>query len=156
MPSEPSPPQVEFTLEFKRNLRALSKKYRHIRSDLQAVLEQLQADEFIGDRIAGTRYTVFKVRVRNSDIQKGKRAGYRLIYQVKTPTLVILVTLYSKLDQADISAEQIRRILTEFDEEFGSQMPCNHAQRTAQGLSVCGHPRQSESREPKHEFRQRG
>ncbi|MBC8493000.1 MAG: hypothetical protein H8D43_04365 [Chloroflexi bacterium] len=29
------------------------------------------------------------------------------------------VTIYSKLDQADISAEQIRRILTEFDEHFG-------------------------------------
>jgi mRNA-degrading endonuclease RelE of RelBE toxin-antitoxin system len=56
---------------------------------------------------------VFKVRVRNSDISKGKSSGYRLIYHVKTPTLVILVTIYSKLDQADISAEEIRRILTE-------------------------------------------
>ena len=31
---------------------------------------------------------------------------------LKTPTNIILVTIYSKLDQADISAEQIRRILT--------------------------------------------
>jgi mRNA-degrading endonuclease RelE of RelBE toxin-antitoxin system len=56
-----------------------------------------------------------KVRVRNSDISKGKSSGYRLIYHVPGPTLVILVTLYSKLDQADISADQIRRILIEFD-----------------------------------------
>ena len=40
----------------------------------------------------------------------------RLLYHVAKPTSVILVTLYSKLDQADISAEQIRRILIEFDE----------------------------------------
>ncbi len=119
MPSEPPQVRVEFTPEFKRNLRALSKKYRHIRSDVQLVLEQLQAGEFIGDHIPGTHYTVFKARVRNSDIQKGKSAGYRLIYQVKAPALVVLVTIYSKLDQADISAEQIRRILTEFDEHFG-------------------------------------
>jgi addiction module RelE/StbE family toxin len=114
MPSEPPRLRVEFTPEFKRNLRALSKKYRHIHSDVQPVIEQLQAGEFVGDRIPRTQYMVFKVRVRNSDIQKGKSAGYRLIYQVKEPTLVVLVTLYSKLDQADISAEQIRRILAEF------------------------------------------
>jgi len=83
------------------------------------VLEQLQAGEFIGDQIPGTRHTVFKARVRNSDIPKGKSAGYRLIYQVKAPTLVVLVTIYSKLDQADISAQQIRRILTEFNEHGG-------------------------------------
>jgi mRNA-degrading endonuclease RelE of RelBE toxin-antitoxin system len=114
MPSEPPQVRVEFTPEFKRNLRALSKKYRHIHSDVQPVIEQLQAGGFVGDRIPRTQYVVFKVRVRNSDIQKGKSAGYRLIYQVKEPTLVVLVTLYSKLDQADISAEQIRRISAEF------------------------------------------
>jgi Cytotoxic translational repressor of toxin-antitoxin stability system len=96
MPSESSRVQVEFTPEFKRNLRALSKKYRHIRSDVQPVLEQLQAGEFVGDQIPGTRYTVFKVRVRNRDIRKGKSAGYRLIYQVKSPRSVVLVTIYSK------------------------------------------------------------
>jgi len=81
------------------------------------VIEQIEAGQFIGDRIRGTNYAVFKVRVRNSDIQRGKSAGYRLIYQVKDPTWAILVTIYSKLDQSDISAEQIRRIVTEFDKE---------------------------------------
>jgi hypothetical protein len=41
---------------------------------------------------------------------------YRIIYQVKTPVYVVLVTLYSKLDQADISAEQIRRVVSEFEQ----------------------------------------
>ena len=118
MPSESSksvPVQVEFTPEFKRNLRALSKKYRHIRSDVQPVIDQLQAGEVMGDQVPGTHYTIFKVRIRNSDIQKGKRSGYRLIYHVKTSKNIILVTIYSKLNQADISAEQIRRTLIGFD-----------------------------------------
>ncbi len=119
MPSEPAEPvQVEYTPEFKRNLRVLAKKYRHIWSDVQPVINRLQAGEVIGDQVSGTRYTIFKVRVQNSDIQKSKRSGYRLIYHLKTPTSIILVTIYSKLDQADISAEQIRRILKEFDEHF--------------------------------------
>jgi mRNA-degrading endonuclease RelE of RelBE toxin-antitoxin system len=43
MPNEKSvPAQVRFTPEFKRNLRALSKKYRHIRSDVQPVTDQSQ------------------------------------------------------------------------------------------------------------------
>jgi len=60
--SEPVPVQVEFTPEFKRNLRALSKKYRHIRSDFQPVIDQLQAGEVMGDQVPGTHYTIFKVQ----------------------------------------------------------------------------------------------
>lgn len=119
MPNEPTEPvQVEYTPEFKRNLRALAKKYRHIRSDVQPVIDQLWAGEIIGDQVPRTRYTIFKVRVRNSDIRRGKRSGYRLIYHLKTPTNVILVTIYSKLEQADVSAKQIRRILIEFNEHL--------------------------------------
>lgn len=119
MPSEPARPiQVEYTPEFKRNLRGLAKKYRHVRSDVEPVITQLQVGEFIGDQVRGTSYTIFKARVQNSDIQKGKSSGYRLIYQVKTPAEVVLVTIYSKLDQGDISPEQIRRILREFYNPF--------------------------------------
>lgn len=53
MPSEPAEPvQVEYTPEFKRNLRVLAKKYRHIRSDVQPVIDQLRAGEIIGDQSA--------------------------------------------------------------------------------------------------------
>ena len=65
--------QVEFTPEFKRNLRALSKKYRHVRSDVQPVIEQLESGEVFGNQVPKIRYAIFKVRIRNSDIQKGKR-----------------------------------------------------------------------------------
>ena len=34
---------VRYTPEFKRNLRILARKHRHIRDDLQAVLKQIQA-----------------------------------------------------------------------------------------------------------------
>ena len=91
----------------------MSKKYHHIRSDIQPILEAIQAGEFLGDRIPGTEYVVFKVRGRNRDIEKGKRSGYRLIYQVKSPPSVLLLTIYSKLDQGDISANQIREIISE-------------------------------------------
>ncbi len=107
--------EIKFTLEFKRNLRALSRKYRHIRSDIQPVIEQIKNGEIVGDQIPRVKYTVFKVRVQNSDIRKGKRSGYRFIYYFKTKSEIILVTIYSKLEQSDISTKQIQQILQDYD-----------------------------------------
>ncbi|WP_333343436.1 type II toxin-antitoxin system RelE/ParE family toxin [Microcoleus sp. Aus8_D4] len=59
----------------------------------------------------GTGYTVFKVRLKNSDIQKGKSGGYRVIYQLRGDTYILLVVIYSKSDQNDIPANQIREII---------------------------------------------
>ncbi len=107
--------RIEFTPEFKRNPRALSKKYHHIRSDIQPIIDQIQSGQFIGDRITGANFVIFKVRTRNSDIPKGKGSGYRIICQIKTPSLAILLTIYSKLDQSDISVDKIRQILCEYE-----------------------------------------
>jgi mRNA-degrading endonuclease RelE of RelBE toxin-antitoxin system len=107
--------QVEFTPEFKRHIRHLGKKYRHIQSDVQPVIKDLKSGTTLGDQIQTVGYSVYKVRIRNTDIKKGKRAGYRLIYYIKTKLRVILVTIYSKTEQGDISAERIRRIVAEFE-----------------------------------------
>ncbi|MBD2135427.1 hypothetical protein H6F47_24145 [Sphaerospermopsis sp. FACHB-1094] len=56
---------------------------------------------------------VFKVRVKNSNIQKGKSAGYRIIYQVESPTSVLLLTIYSKSYLEDITPQEIKNILAE-------------------------------------------
>ena len=113
MPPKPAI-EVAFTPEFKRNLRALAKKYPHIRSDIQPIIEKVQHGEFVGDQVQGIGYTIFKVRIRNSDISRGKSGGYRVIYYLKTATAVILVTIYSKTEQSDISPAKIRKILAEF------------------------------------------
>lgn len=117
MQNEPPIIQVEFTDKFKRNLRALAKKYRSIRKDIQPIISQLEAGELPGDRIAGIDYTILKVRVTNSDIQKGKSGGYRVIYYIKTTTNIILVTVYSKSEKKDISTKEIKQILTEFEQQ---------------------------------------
>ena len=75
----------------------------------------------IGDHITGSGYSIFKVRVRNRDSSKGKRSGYRLLYYLKTPTNVILITIYSKSEQSDISVKQIQQILKEFQEASEDQ-----------------------------------
>ncbi|MEK0188035.1 MAG: type II toxin-antitoxin system RelE/ParE family toxin [Oscillatoriales cyanobacterium] len=111
--------QVEAAPTFTKNLRNLAKKYRSIRNDIQPVIEQLEQGELPGDRISGIGYDVFKVRVRNSDIQKGKSGGYRLIYYLKTENGIILLTVYTKSAQADIPADELTGIILEYERRAG-------------------------------------
>lgn len=120
MQSETSPIQIALTPRFKRDLRELAKRYRSIRTDLQPLIEQLQAGQTPGDRIAGIKYRVFKVRIQNSNIQKGKSGGYRVIYYLKTEENIILATIYSKSDFSDISHEAIEQAI--YQHEQGSQI----------------------------------
>ncbi len=105
--------EIHYTAEFKRNLRHLAKRYRNIRNDIDPILAQLQQRQIVGDQITGISETLFKVRVRNRDARRGKSGGYRLIYYLPHRNRIILVTIYSKSDQGDITAAQIRRILAE-------------------------------------------
>ncbi|MEG4036024.1 type II toxin-antitoxin system RelE/ParE family toxin [Microcoleus sp. S36b_A4] len=118
MTIDPQPIQIELTPRFQRDLRTLAKRYRNIRNDIQPVIEQLQAGELPGDRIPAIEYEIFKVRIKNSDIQKGKSAGYRAIYYLKTSDSIVLVTIYSKSDLSDIAAETVREILAQYEQQF--------------------------------------
>jgi mRNA-degrading endonuclease RelE of RelBE toxin-antitoxin system len=110
--------KVEIAPTFNRNLRTLAKKYRSIRRDIQPVIEQLLKGNLPGDRIPGIGHEVFKLRVRNSDAQKGKSGGYRLFYYVKTATGIILLTIYTKSEQADIAAAEIRSAIAEYEQDI--------------------------------------
>lgn len=108
------PINIDYAMEFKRNLRQLIKKYPHIREDIEPIIESLQQGELLGDKVQHSGYSVYKVRVKNSDIQKGKSAGYRVIYYLKTQTEIILITIYSKSEQSDVSVNEIKRIIKQF------------------------------------------
>ncbi|MEO0808393.1 MAG: type II toxin-antitoxin system RelE/ParE family toxin [Cyanobacteria bacterium J06643_4] len=100
--------QVSFTQGFRRRLKKLKKRYRHIQDDLQPIIKELEKGNFIGDQVTGTSVTVFKVRAKNSDIPVGKSGGYRLIYQLVSPNSVVLLLIYAKSDQADVSMSDIK------------------------------------------------
>lgn len=116
MQTEPSPMEIALTPRFKRELRDLAKRYRSIRRDIQALIEELQSGKTPGDRIAGVKYQVFKVRVKNSNIQKGKSGGYRVIYYLKSEQNIILATIYAKSDFSDISNETIEDAIYQYEQ----------------------------------------
>jgi mRNA-degrading endonuclease RelE of RelBE toxin-antitoxin system len=111
---------IDLTPEYRRNLKYLAKKYRNIRSDIQPLIWELQQGNILGDRLTGFGLDIYiyKVRVKNSNIKKGKSAGYRLIYLLESETSILLLTIYSKSEQEDITVNEINSILNEcFEEE---------------------------------------
>jgi mRNA-degrading endonuclease RelE of RelBE toxin-antitoxin system len=123
MPGERLPHNPSVTIialpTFTRNIRTLIKKYRNILNDIQPVIVQLENGETPGDQVAGVGYLVFKLRIKNSDNQKGKSGGYRLIYYLKTNDKVLLLTLYNKSEQDDVTTRDLKDII----EEYGRSNP---------------------------------
>ncbi|RKT43210.1 hypothetical protein BDD21_0532 [Thiocapsa rosea] len=60
-----------------------------------------------GDRILGVGYVFYNVRVKNSAAVRGKRGGFRIIYYLHTADDILLVTIYSKSEQAEITAAEL-------------------------------------------------
>jgi len=107
--------EICFSPEFKHNLRQLAKRYRSIRTDVETLTEQLFKGETPGDQISGTGYTLHKVRLKNSDNNKGKSGGYRVVYYLQTADDIALVTIYSKSDQSDVSSEELKGFLSDYE-----------------------------------------
>ena len=114
--------EIRLTADFQRQARRLEKRYRQLRSDLQTVLAQIQMGELIGDRLQGISAEVFKVRVRNSDANRGKSGGYRVIYWLKLPELAVLLDIYSKSDKDDVEISTIQNIISEFENQNDDEM----------------------------------
>ena len=115
------PIKVERSIEFKKNIKKIEKKYRSIEEDLEPLIQQLESGETPGDRISGNKYPVYKVRVKNSDNKKGQSSGYRVIYYTVTPAAILLITIYSKSERANISNREIEDLIEQEEIEVEQQ-----------------------------------
>ena len=58
----------------------VKKKYPRVKDDLYGCIKALEQDPSDGDPIPGWNKEIWKIRVASSDVKKGKRGGYRIIY----------------------------------------------------------------------------
>ena len=94
---------------FMQQVRELKKVYPNIRRDLKELASMLKQDPKAGTPL-GRR--VYKVRLKNSDIKKGKRSGYRVItYVIDEFQKIRLLTIYAKPRKANITDNEIMTIL---------------------------------------------
>lgn len=102
---------VLLTRVFEKKVKKLAKKYPRIRDDLETFKHNLIAGKIQADRIPGLKEEVYKARLGSTDMRRGKRGGYRIIYLKSGDEVIILLIIYSKVERADISVNEIGDIL---------------------------------------------
>ena len=107
------PTNVSILPEFRKRVRSLRKKYPSITYEVRQLVATLQGDERPGDRLRGTGYTVYKVRLPNRAARRGKSGGFRVVYFVQLADSVTLLTVYSKTERRDISVREIQQLVAE-------------------------------------------
>lgn len=105
------PTKVEIPASFSRDLRRLARKYPKIVDLVDSLVAQLREDQRPGVKLIGTGYNLYKVRLANPSAGRGKSGGFRVIYYVKFTDRILMVTVYSKTEEKDLSPERIRQIL---------------------------------------------
>lgn len=80
---------------FDKQFKKLAKKYNHIRDDIQIFVNDFKD---IHRQSTSIKNNIYKVRLSNSDKNRGKSSGYRVYYYTKVEDVVYLVTIYDKSD----------------------------------------------------------
>jgi mRNA-degrading endonuclease RelE of RelBE toxin-antitoxin system len=98
---------------FKQQVLELKKVYPGIRKDLKELSAMLKENPKAGKPLGKK---VYKIRLKSSDIGKGKRSGYRVIsYVIDELQKIRLLTIYAKPRKANISDKEILAILKKED-----------------------------------------
>lgn len=106
--------RVEIPETFRKSLTRLERRFPRVINEVDKLIDLLEQDERPGDKIPGVGYDVYKVRLKNPSAKKGKRGGFRLIYYIQLADQIVLLTIYSKSEQSDISAKQLQLIIEDY------------------------------------------
>jgi mRNA-degrading endonuclease RelE of RelBE toxin-antitoxin system len=95
---------------FDKQAKKLSKKYRNIKSDLSSFLKDFEKLHTSATTIQNNLY---KIRIVNSNKNKGKSAGYRVYYYIQLETTTYLLTIYDKSEVEMIDEELLKDLIEE-------------------------------------------
>jgi mRNA-degrading endonuclease RelE of RelBE toxin-antitoxin system len=106
--------RIVATNTFQREFKALSKKYRSLKDDLESFKKELQENPEMGDNLGNNTR---KIRIAITSKNKGKRGGariitYHLLVDIVT-TKIYLLSIYDKNEQESLSGNEIRQLKRE-------------------------------------------
>ncbi|KAK3582570.1 hypothetical protein CHS0354_024124 [Potamilus streckersoni] len=103
------------THNFDRELKRLTKKYRHIKANVYELGERLEENPTWGDQVIKNCY---KIRMAISNKGKGKSGGARIItYVYVVQETVFLLSIYDKGEREDISNQELKTLIESLDLE---------------------------------------
>ena len=103
--------EVLYSDDFRKSAKKLSKRYKSLKKDLKIFTDSLESNPRQGTELL---VDIYKVRIRNSDNNKGKSSGYRIITYLITEYDILLVNIYSKNDMENISDKEINITIREY------------------------------------------
>ncbi len=105
-----------YTDDFKKQFKALKKKYKSIGSDFKKLYLKIQDNKELGTDLGnGLR----KIRMSITAKNKGKSGGARVITKeiiVNTEEEALFVTIYDKSDISDISVKDLKTIVKNYED----------------------------------------
>jgi mRNA-degrading endonuclease RelE of RelBE toxin-antitoxin system len=101
--------KVNYTSDFERHLKRLSKKYKSLPSDLARLVNQLKSDPEHGTPLG---FNLFKIRLKISSKGKGKSGGARVVtFLIMQEKEVYLVAIYDKSEIENLHKDQLKALL---------------------------------------------
>ncbi len=100
--------KIETIPRFEKDVKRLKKKFPKIKDDLVELVELLSMNPEEG---VGLGQNIYKIRLRNSSVTRGKSGGFRVITYYKKNDTLYLVTIYSKTEEDTIVTEKLKKIV---------------------------------------------
>ncbi len=108
------------TPRFDRSIRKLKKRYSKISDDLVKTFTDLEDNPESGVVIPDD-FMIRKLRVASADMKRGKSGGFRLLYKLlaKEPDelQIVLLYMYAKSEQADVSSSFLETLTEDVPED---------------------------------------
>jgi len=106
--------KILFSDNFLKEAKALSKKYKLLKSDLQQAIYEIEASKDLGVSLG---LNLFKKRVKNSSIPTGKSGGFRVIIFAQIKNKIILISIFSKTEKESLSDAELSTLLQKYLEQ---------------------------------------
>lgn len=106
-----------------KNLKELQKKFRHINNDFENICQALVLNPTqIATPLPAYHRKLWKIRIRSSDMKRGKRGGFRMIfyYNKDAPSKVYRLAVYVKVEREDLTRQELQQLYKRFMEYLKS------------------------------------
>lgn len=102
---------VQYSTEFKRNLKPLYKKYPTIKESIRTLQLKLAENPYLGDPYGDK---IYKVRLADESKGNGKSGGFRVMYYLLSETdegvNILLLSIFSKSEADTIDKKSAVRL----------------------------------------------
>jgi mRNA-degrading endonuclease RelE of RelBE toxin-antitoxin system len=99
---------------FDKQAKKLSKRYNQLKNDIESLILNF---ETIHQQSITIKKNLYKIRLKNSNKNRGKRSGYRVYYYIKLEEQVFLLTIYDKSEISMIDESLFIDIINDLEKK---------------------------------------